>query len=468
MLYTSKPTTVIRKLALEKSFLYPALIFFLCLFSSLILVNTTVSTQTVSAQSGTGEADCRDVYNRDSGGSEQPYVLGYEGEAAGLRKPSCGDDVEGASLAIFEWESGRQSTIEKPFTYGFTDDEGRHIFGFLSNFDAYTDEEREAEVARGNILILTDDLQVQVGGETYQADDPLGVLPSLTNAEQNDIGVPDNIADSVEGLEESPQSTCEDGGGMAWLFCQVLEVASSTLDFVDGRMVEILAMRDDFFENDDLRSSWLVLRNIAYAILVPAMLLMIISTALGFEFVSAYTVKSALPRMVIATIFIALSYELTTFFVDFVQTVGYGIHNILLYPFTETYDLDSTTTLVEVVPPPETFTAGTGLSGLAAWGAVAGGAAVKGGGLVATLAGFFGVAVLMLLAVLTLLLFRQTIIVLLVLISPIAIIAWIFPGRTTVWSIWNKTFWLMMWFFPIIMATTAAAKIMAVIIANTG
>ncbi len=269
---------------------------------------------------------------------------------------------------------------------------------------------------------------------------------------------------TIEDEDRGP--TCEDAGGMAWLFCQVLSMASGALRYVDERMASLLAIEPGFFEDHEgLRASWTILRNIAYLLLVPIMLVMIISTALGFDFISAYTVKSALPRMVVATIFIALSFEITVFIVDFVQAIGYGIHNLLLYPFP---DVGPGTTLEQVLRPPESFAGQAVVSGLVAWGAIAAAQGVMGGGLVATLAGFAGVAALALLAVLALLMFRHTLIVLLVLVSPLAILAWIFPGRTSIWNLWNKTFWLMMWFFPIIMVTTAVGKIMASIIASTG
>lgn len=296
------------------------------------------------------------------------------------------------------------------------------------------------------------------------ADSAIAALNSYLEA--NPDADPEN--EGIDAPEEDTGPTCEEGGGMAWLFCAVLRVASSALESVDTQMASLLSIDGDFFGNDDLRSAWVVLRNIAYTLLVPAMLVMIISTALGFDFVSAYTVKTALPRMVIATIFIALSYDVTVFAVDIVQSVGYGIHNILLSPFNAPpYNLDSGSTMVNHLPPlPGGSGTQTGLSGLAGWGAFAAGSAVFGGGFIATIAGFAGLAALALLVVLTLLLLRQTLIVLLVLVSPIAILAWIFPGRTTVWSVWNKTFWLMMWFFPIIMATTAVGKIMAVLISQ--
>lgn len=275
--------------------------------------------------------------------------------------------------------------------------------------------------------------------------------------------------------EGDDPTTCEDSGGFAWAFCAALRLFSSGLDFIDRSLEGWLRMERDRFDRGELRDAWAVIRNIAYMLLVPVMLVMIIGTALGFEFVSAYTVKKALPRMVVATIFIALSYPLAVLFVDAVQAIGDGIHNILLLPFRdilEWTELTRETRLSDIAVRPTNgasgAAAGTALSaGMLALVGVAA-ASVWGGGLVATVAGFIGVALLILLAVFALLLARQTLVIALILFSPIALIAWIFPGRTTLFTLWSKTFWLMMWFYPVIMITTAVGKILAALVASGG
>jgi hypothetical protein len=75
------------------------------------------------------------------------------------------------------------------------------------------------------------------------------------------------------------------------------------------------------------------MRNLAYIILIPAALIMVLATALGFDFVSAYTVKKALPRFIIAAIFMAISYPLLDFFVQLTNVVGLGINGLISSAF---------------------------------------------------------------------------------------------------------------------------------------
>lgn len=264
------------------------------------------------------------------------------------------------------------------------------------------------------------------------------------------------------------EPTCESGGDTAWLFCAVVRFASGALEWIDEKLYEMLAIDPSFYNNDGMRKASGVLRNLAYLILVPMVLVMVISTALGFEFVSAYTVKKALPRLVIATMFIALSYDICVFLIDFVQTIGAGIHGLLITPFRGVFtpDLTPDSTLVDILPKPEGVSGALG-SVLIGWAAYSGIGAVVGGGLLATLAGFIGIAALTLLGVYVLLLLRHTLIIALLLLAPLAILAWIFPGRDKLWGLWSKTFMLMLWFYPLIMMTTAIGKIMAALLANS-
>lgn len=351
-------------------------------------------------------------------------------------------------------------------TFYFRDDDniGRMGCGGSVQDATYTKQESSAIAGEGSWTYRGWVIRLQDGVYTHRVDRnqpghsgapiEIEVLPTQPTPPGDDSDSSDNA------------TNCEDAGGFAWAFCGALELFSGALSYIDDQLKSMLEIPRDQLIDDNLRGAWTIIRNIAYLLLVPTMLVMIISTALGFEFISAYTAKKALPRMVAATIFIALSFDLSVFFIDFVQTVGNGIHNLLLLPFSDTYGLNSETTLADLNFIPTGAASEAGLSGLVIWGGILAGLSVAGGGLIATLAGFIGLAVLALLGVLTLLLIRQTIIVALILVAPIALLGWIFPGRTRIFSIWNKTFWLMMWFYPIIMITTAVGKITAAIVAG--
>lgn len=257
---------------------------------------------------------------------------------------------------------------------------------------------------------------------------------------------------------EEDDSCASKGGALGWIACPIATAAGEALGWIEDQMVSLLAIDRDFYTNGSIRSSWMILRNIAFIMLIPMMLVMVIGTALGFEVFSAYTIKTALPRMIIATIFIALSFNMMVFVVDFTQVVGGGIQNIILNPFS----IDSNTTLNQVMEQNFATTSANiagvaGISGILI-SSVTGVSIV---GAISAIAGFLGIAALTLLFIFVLLIFRQAMVVLLLILAPLAILAWIFPGRDRLFNLWFKTFWLMVWFYPVIMVAVAVGKAMA-------
>jgi hypothetical protein len=56
---------------------------------------------------------------------------------------------------------------------------------------------------------------------------------------------------------------------------------------------------------------------------------------------------------------------------------------------------------------------------------------------------------------------RQVLLVALIVIAPIAILAWIFPGNDKLWGIWKTTFIAMLMMYPLISILIAAGKFVA-------
>ena len=315
-----------------------------------------------------------------------------------------------------------------------------------------------------------------VGCQTESTDIKLAANGAFTNPSSNYSGYPDNttISNPPQNNNDSENGTsCEEtGGSLTWIMCPLLAIVGNSISWLEAQMIGLLAIDRNRYDNPQLKDAWRMLRNFAYMILVPMIMVMVISTALGYEFVSAYTVKTALPRMIIATMFIALSYDINVFLVDVVQSIGHGIQNLLLNPFSGPYGLDSGTKLQDILIQSNNTGGNAAVTGAAIAGygvagyfiAAAGISAFLGGAFVSFILGILGVAALVLFVIFLLLTFRQLIIVLLILLAPIAILAWIFPGRDKLFSLWNKTFWLMMWFYPLIMVAVAAGKILATII----
>lgn len=278
----------------------------------------------------------------------------------------------------------------------------------------------------------------------------------------------DGAAETVQGEELA--ETCESRTpGWGWLLCSGLDLIDGMLTWTDNQIQRLLEINEDRYNNDALKSVWSTLRNLSYLILIPIMLVMVIGTAVGVEVFSAYTVKRALPRMVIAVIFIALSWYICIFLIGLFNAIGAGTVGLVTAPFREHIAAseitpacaDGSLNLTCLFSPETEAAGGAGiLRGIATTFAQAGLIV----GLVLFLA-FFGWTLALAAATAFLVLFAREMFILgLMLMAPLAILAWIFPGNDKLWKMWWNAFSKLLMMFPLIMGIIALGRIFAWII----
>lgn len=269
--------------------------------------------------------------------------------------------------------------------------------------------------------------------------------------------------DSDESDEEDLPPTCEerDGTSFGFFTCWLLSVVTGVLNTVDRVMTNLLITPEEYVINPATREAWTAFRNIAYLLLVPALLVMVLGTALGFEFVSAYTVKKALPRMVAATVFIALSFDIVAFLVTATNEFGRGIQGLLAGAggFEEGF------TLTDMFSPGLGADAPYAVLGIATVATVALAPWLFSGSLMLMI-GFLGSAALAIITVMFLLAFRQVAVVILAILAPLAILAWIFPGNTRLWTLWRSIFLKLLLLYPVVMLAIGSGKLFAGVLAD--
>jgi hypothetical protein len=192
------------------------------------------------------------------------------------------------------------------------------------------------------------------------------------------------------------------------------------------------------------QAAWTQFRNIALALLVVVGLIIIIAQALGMEILDAYTIRKMLPRVLIATIAITLSWAIMRFLVTLSNDLGYGVQNLLSEPFSGL---------------PVNIQFGAGGSILTA--------AVAGGALVAFdlfgLLGFVGTALVAVIITFVVLIIRQLAVILLIILAPVAMIAYVLPGTQKYYKFWWESLSKMLLMFPMIVALITTGHIFAAI-----
>lgn len=286
--------------------------------------------------------------------------------------------------------------------------------------------------------------------DVTKGDGAASVTIDLSNTESTAA-----LAEATTPTPQEEDDSCENKGGLlSYVFCPLIRMFDSAIDKLDKEINGLLYVPENNLQDGTLVQSARQIRNLAYFILVPIMLVMVVGTALGFEFVSAYTVKRALPRLVFAVIFIALSWPITSFIIGIVNVLGVGISGLLLNPFFQGGGGQSG--LANILNPGQA--AGTG-------GAVifAGGAAVLalGWALIGILLSYAFVAFVVMLIGFAILAIRQVLILVLALMAPLAILAWIFPGNDKIWKIWWGSFTKLLLMYPLIELLIGGGKVFA-------
>lgn len=309
---------------------------------------------------------------------------------------------------------------------------------------------------------------------------------------QNQPNPDPEVPDIIEREEENPDSTdpeednsCESTSGpLGWIMCPVAGVLDGVTGFLDSEIQSLLTIDEESVlrgeSGDGLKAIWSQIRNIAYVILVPIMLVMVIGTALGFEVFSAYTIKKALPRMILAVIFITLSWYICMFLIEFANVLGAGIKGLVTSPFNN----------VDWVSeggsgPPSGLKAALQVAGISgsgdqgvwqglaevgttatALGIAAIGAGLAGGLVPMTILSTLTTAALVLGTVFLILIARQMFIIAALLVAPLAILAWIFPGNDKLWKLWWTMFSKLLMMFPLIMLILGVGEVFALVTAN--
>jgi hypothetical protein len=240
---------------------------------------------------------------------------------------------------------------------------------------------------------------------------------------------------------------------ITFLVCSIIDTGTYAVGQLDSAIAGLLTIdvKDIFDDNDQgnaYHKAWNSFRFFALGLLVVAALIMVISQAANLEIVSAYTIRKMLPRLLFASVFIALSWDVMEFLAGLSNDAGNGIRTLIYAPFREMAN------------------AGGNIAGgsIFVLTLITTGAALAFGFI--GLLSFVVTGVLASLVAVGVLVFRKILIILLVMMAPFAIAAYILPNTNKLWDFWRSTFIAVLVVFPIIMAFIAIGRVFAVVAFN--
>jgi hypothetical protein len=188
-------------------------------------------------------------------------------------------------------------------------------------------------------------------------------------------------------------------------------------------------------------NAWNAFYNMSLIVLVLIGLMMVFSQAFSVGPFDAYTIRKVMPRIIIAVIGIVLSWSIMQYLVDLSNIAGNSMRSLIYFPFTSLKN--------------PVFSAGTLSVAL-----LGGAAAIGTVGVLGMLAVFGAGAIALMVGVATII-FREALVMVLAVLSPIAIVCFILPNTQRIWKMWSSNFIRALVAFPIITGMIAVGSAMS-------
>jgi hypothetical protein len=259
-----------------------------------------------------------------------------------------------------------------------------------------------------------------------------------------DIGI-----ESQSTATSAGTSSCSVDSGVGWWICPITNFLASGMDKIFDILAGFLAVQPPQTGQDNsLYRAWSYMRSIANVAFVIAFLIIIYSQISNMG-VSSYGIKKLLPRLIVAALLVNVSYLICSVAIDISNILGYSVQDIFI---------NIRNSLVGGEGNGYQIASWESVSGFVLSGGTAATAGLVGGFVTLTDFGVAGTIFLLLPAVvaglvaivvaLFIMAARQAIIIIFVVISPLAFVAYLLPNTEKWFEKWRETFMTMLVLFP--------------------
>ena len=299
---------------------------------------------------------------------------------------------------------------------------------------------------------------IDPGGVAPGSPQSAGVEPVSTEADDDGSG----------GLAGSGGEGCDERGGLNWVFCQMLRSISNGIEIIERQIYRELRIDRDDYQGRycdppraagevrhgacNYHDAWVNMRNLMTLAVVGTAILMVIATALDVGWFSNYTVKKYLARLIAGIVLMIMSWAVGDFIISFANQLGGFAGAAITAPFggeaagiglESIFNANKVGTGVAV----STVAVGAGIVGLSAGIGIVPILFTALLGILAILAGFM------------FLIFRQVVIIALLVFAPVGVALWFLPGSDKMWRLYYKTFLSLVFIYPIIVAVIAFGRV---------
>ena len=287
-------------------------------------------------------------------------------------------------------------------------------------------------------------------------------ITSPLNIVANSTGDFDNAEPEAAEGDNETATTCE-LGGIGWIICPLATEASKIVDSAYGFVARLLTVAPLLTtgQSGNIYAAWQIMRNFANVAFVIGFMLIIFSQLTSFG-LNNYGVKKMLPRLIVAAILVNVSYWICAIAVDISNILGASLNGLMQGLTLEGGGNAALPTGANSAQIGGAETGGwVGVTAL-----VLGSATLLYVGLSALLPALLAV-ILAILTVVLVLTVRQALIVLLVVISPLAFVAYLLPNTESLFKKWMALFKTMLLMYPIIALLFGASAVASSILLST-
>lgn len=312
----------------------------------------------------------------------------------------------------------------------------------------YADEDDENVVTPSEDYPAADGEESPSTDETSPSDETepdTETTPSDSNSEEN----PDEDTEEV--------NTCQDQvGALAWIVCPTTGVIATAVDAIYNVINDLLVVNPlTMDDSSPIYLVWQYARNITNIIFIIFLLIVIYSQLTGLG-INNYGIKRVLPRLIIAIILVNLSFIICSLAVDVSNIIGAGLRG-----FFES--IQNSVIAAGGASEAANVSLAELLSVLIGGGTIAGVAiAAAAGGIGGLFWMLVPILVSALIAVVTGLITiaaRQALVALLIMISPLAFVAYLLPNTEKWFAKWKDLLFRMLIFYPMFSLLFGASQL---------
>lgn len=296
-----------------------------------------------------------------------------------------------------------------------------------------------------------------------------------TSYSEDELGELEEVSSGrMEGEDEDDEEgVCyKNSGSLGWIICPVIQgisrVGTAAWEFVEENFLQIRAA-ELFEESGGLEGVWQRFRDIANILFIILFLFVIFSQLTGVG-IDNYGIKKIMPRLIVVAILVNLSFLICALAVDISNILGSGLNSMFSSMAGEIpeaiMDLQST----EASGGSIAAVVGIGVGGTVLFGILNPVGALSLGGVMLGIGlavlGIMLAIVFSILFMLIILIIRNAGIVILIAISPVAIVCYMLPNTEKLYKKWYELFKALLIVYPICGAMIGAGRLAGNMIAS--